>query len=96
MESVMNRPSLIDQKDPTIVYYGPHECDECGQMIVRAALERGGQKFDVPEVSFLYPNTLWSPHVCDPILVANRPKVGLCATVPGSGLEPVPSPTKLP
>lgn len=61
----------------TPVYYGPHACERCGRMIVKAAIEAGGQAFDPPpallrvfrrgseagNVDVCYPAT-WRPHTC--------------------------------
>lgn len=44
-----------------VVFYGPHACAECGQPIVKAALQQGGQEFDAPEGP-IYPNTRWTRH----------------------------------
>lgn len=49
--------------DPRIIYYGPHACDVCGELICRVSLEQGGDKFDYPEGP-IYPNTVWQPHSC--------------------------------
>lgn len=47
-----------------IIYYGPHECANCGQMIVKMGQEFGGNAFNQPEGP-IYPNTEWHVHVCD-------------------------------
>lgn len=48
-----------------IIYYGPHACDNCGDVIVRAGREFGGNAFNQPEGP-IYPNTEWHVHICDP------------------------------
>jgi hypothetical protein len=45
------------------VFYGPHLCQKCGRMIVRASFEDGGESFDQPDGP-IYPNTVWVQHVC--------------------------------
>lgn len=32
--------------DYTTVFYGPHDCPACGNLVVRAALEKGGAMYD--------------------------------------------------
>lgn len=62
-----------------MTYYGPHDCETCGQTIVKQAREDGGAAFDIPErllrifergaeagdPDVAYPVT-WTPHVCSP------------------------------
>lgn len=36
------------QNQNDVVWYGPHACSVCGETIVRAAQESGGQELDVP------------------------------------------------
>lgn len=48
-----------------IVYYGPHPCSNCGDMICKMGNEFGGNAFAYPNGP-IYPNTEWHPHVCDP------------------------------
>lgn len=57
-------------------WYGPHQCAECGVMIVKAARESGAAEFEPPDVlmrvflrgaesgnpEVVYPIT-WTPHV---------------------------------
>lgn len=65
--------------DEATIWYGPHQCEACGEWIVRAELARGGEKFDPPAHLFrvfqrgaesgnpavAYP-AVWKPHVCKP------------------------------
>ena len=46
------------------VFYGPHECGDCGKLIVKASYTQGGEAFDQPEGP-IYPNTEWHRHNCD-------------------------------
>lgn len=48
-----------------IIYYGPHNCENCGIPIAKMGHEWGGNAFTYPEGP-IYPNTEWHPHVCDP------------------------------
>lgn len=48
-----------------IIYYGPHQCSNCGVMICKMGIEFGGNAFTYPQEP-IYPNTEWHPHVCDP------------------------------
>ena len=63
--------SPITFRNSKIVYYGPHECPNCGVLIVKMGTEFGGTAFTNPEGP-IYPNTEWHPHVCDPALVRTR------------------------
>ncbi len=68
-------PQRTKEKD--MPYYGPHNCETCGQTIVKQAREDGSAAFDVPELlmrifrrgaeagnpDVAYPMT-WTPHVC--------------------------------
>lgn len=56
-----------------IIYYGPHECKNCGVLIAKMGHEFGGNAFTYPDGP-IYPNTEWHPHVCDPKRVSSRPK----------------------
>jgi hypothetical protein len=45
------------------IFYGPHNCGGCDNLIVKAAVEQGGAEYDAPEGP-IYPNTPWKLHVC--------------------------------
>ena len=49
--------------DPSIIYYGPHQCATCNKRICRVEQAQGGMAFDYPE-GIIYPNTNWTQHVC--------------------------------
>jgi hypothetical protein len=51
-------------RNSKIIYYGPHECEHCGVMICKAAVEQGGSSFTYPSGP-IYPNTEWHVHFCD-------------------------------
>lgn len=55
-------------RNSRIVYYGPHECSNCGILIAKMGDEWGGTAFTYPSGP-VYPNTEWHPHVCDPFEV---------------------------
>lgn len=55
-------PELRDQRLDQATFYGPHDCDRCGCLIVRTSQEDGGHRYDYPEGP-IYPNTRWVPHV---------------------------------
>jgi hypothetical protein len=61
----------ITFRNSKIVYYGPHQCENCGVNIVKMGREWGGTAFTNPEGP-IYPNTEWHPHVCDQHLVRER------------------------
>lgn len=61
-------------RNSTIVYYGPHLCENCGVNICKMGREWGGNAFTYPEGP-IYPNTEWTPHVCDPKQVRNHCRV---------------------
>jgi hypothetical protein len=48
--------------ETTTIFYGPHQCNMCGDWIVKAAREQGGAEFDWPKEG-PYPNTQWVAHV---------------------------------
>lgn len=52
-----------DVRKQEAVYYGPHACGQCGLMICRMGSEYGSDSYTYPEGP-IYPNTDWSPHVC--------------------------------
>jgi hypothetical protein len=62
---------MLTFRNSKIVYYGPHPCDNCSAMIVKMGAEWGGTAFNAPD-GFVYPNTEWHPHVCDPADVVKQ------------------------
>ena len=60
---------MLTFRNSKIVYYGPHACENCGVLIVKAGREWGGAVFTAPDWP-IYPNTEWHPHICDPKVVA--------------------------
>lgn len=48
--------------DPRIVWYGPHACGICGQLIIKAARAQGGAEYNAPSGP-VYPNTRYERHV---------------------------------
>lgn len=90
----IKEPEQIAAPPPKLCpFYGPHECDECGAMIVRASLESGGRKFDVPErllrvfmrgseagdPEISYPQA-WAQHVCSPERISSLPTAAPAST----------------
>lgn len=59
---------MLTFRNSKITYYGPHACENCGAMVVKAGKEWGGTVFTAPKGP-VYPNTEWHPHVCDPAAV---------------------------
>jgi hypothetical protein len=59
-------------RDPQIIYYGPHACENCGVMICKMGYQFGGASFDYPAEP-IYPNTEWAVHVCDQEHVKSLP-----------------------
>jgi hypothetical protein len=58
-------------RDPNVVWYGPHSCENCGGRVVRQAIESGGLYFDAqPDERIIYPSVgegldrEWTAHVC--------------------------------
>lgn len=43
-------------------FYGPHSCDHCNEMIVRQAIEQGGQKYTIAADNVA--GGKYKPHVC--------------------------------
>ena len=67
---------MMTFRNSRIIYYGPHECQNCSQMICKMGQEFGGNAFDYPQGP-VYPNSEWHPHVCDPKLFkAKKPFSG--------------------
>lgn len=64
-------------RNSRIVYYGPHECSNCGILIAKMGDEWGGTAFTYPSGP-VYPNTEWHPHVCDPFEVKKRKGIEVC------------------
>lgn len=50
-------------RDPSIVWYGPHECTDCGKIVVKSGAETGGVALDFAQDSH-YPNHQWRLHQC--------------------------------
>jgi len=45
------------------IFYGPHQCLDCGGIICKASYTQGGESFDYPKGP-IYPNTDWKRHNC--------------------------------
>lgn len=56
---------MLTFRSSKIIYYGPHSCENCGEMVVKMGYEFGGNTFNQPDGP-IYPNTEWYPHVCNP------------------------------
>jgi hypothetical protein len=50
-------------RNPSIVWYGPHECNGCGAIIVKPSISSGGIALDAPH-GHHYPNHQWKEHKC--------------------------------
>src|SRR6185437_10652320 len=48
--------------DHISTFYGPHACADCGELIVKRAIEQGGEAFTFPK----RPGDKYEPHICDP------------------------------
>lgn len=48
--------------DQVSTFYGPHGCSGCGELIVKRAIEQGGEAFTFPKL----PGDKYEPHICDP------------------------------
>lgn len=53
-------------RDPESLWYGPHQCEACGGIVIRQSLEQGGLKLDAEDHNHHYPNFLWQEHQCKP------------------------------
>ena len=63
-------------RDPSVVWYGPHQCPSCGSRVVRQEIEAGGLYFDAQpramteDERIIYPNEdeglelEWTAHTC--------------------------------
>lgn len=72
---------MLTFRNSKIVYYGPHECTQCGAMIAKMGQEWGGTPFTYPDGP-IYPNTEWHPHVCDPQDVMRKIPTSLGGPIP--------------
>jgi len=54
--------NLLSKLD-TRTFYGPHPCIGCAEMIVRAAQDQGGARYDA-QTGPVYPNAIWNRHEC--------------------------------
>lgn len=50
-------------RDPKGIWYGPHQCNKCGGVIVKKSFEQGGLELNAPQGS-CYPNHKWELHDC--------------------------------
>ena len=51
-------------RDPAVIWYGPHQCDRCGCLIVKSSIETGGLELDAGDYNHHYPNFPWQKHAC--------------------------------
>lgn len=63
------------------IFYGPHPCEKCGRMIVKAARADGGAEYNWPDEG-PYPNTGWWRHRCDETATAEDTVGKPLATAP--------------
>lgn len=77
---------MVDEKKE-VIWYGPHSCSVCGVIIVKAAMESGGEELEPParllrvfnrgsesgDPDLVYPTT-WKPHVHDMTRAAATPQ----------------------
>jgi hypothetical protein len=50
-------------RNPKVVWYGPHQCNGCGGLIVRSSSQSGGISLNAP-FNHHYPNHIWAEHKC--------------------------------
>lgn len=55
-------------KDPEGIWYGPHECNGCGKLVIKKSLDQGGLTLDAPH-NHHYPNHQWEIHICEKEIV---------------------------
>lgn len=54
-------------RDPAAVWYGPHQCEGCGRIIIRRDRRQGEVlALDAEDFNHHYPNFVWTEHVCTP------------------------------
>lgn len=54
-------------RDPAAIWYGPHQCEGCGKVIVRRDRRQGEVlSLDAEDFNHHYPNVIWTEHVCTP------------------------------
>lgn len=59
--STFDLESFIRQTN--VVWYGPHECNSCGRVVVKSSIATGGVTLDAPH-DHHYPNFKWKEHKC--------------------------------
>ncbi len=61
----MNKYDSIGEmlRDHSVIWYGPHECNGCGAIIVKSSIETGAVALDAPH-DHHYPNHQWRLHLC--------------------------------
>jgi len=54
-------------RDPAAIFYGPHQCENCGRIIVRRCRKQGEDlTLDAEDFNHHYPNFIWQEHICTP------------------------------
>ena len=61
-------------RNPDIIWYGPHQCNMCGNTIVQSSYQQGGVQLDASDINHNYPNYEWQLHKCSPPIPDEFPK----------------------
>jgi len=61
-------------RDADIIWYGPHNCNKCGNIIIKSAHQQGGVELDAGDFNHNYPNWKWTLHKCSPPIPEKYPK----------------------
>ena len=64
LQILLDTSDLPRPDEMAMPFYGPQECEACGEVIIRASLKVGGRKFSPPEEGERYPNA-WHEHTCE-------------------------------
>lgn len=61
----MNLIQLLEFiSDKTVTWYGPHQCNGCGEIIITSSVGTGGVKLNAGAHEHHYPNFEWTQHKC--------------------------------
>lgn len=52
-------------RDPSVVWYGPHQCNKCGGIVVKSSFQTGGLALNADDENHHYPNFVWDKHQCE-------------------------------
>lgn len=98
MKNTQTRPSkrnggsrcvqrIVGLRATNTVWYGPHECADCGKIVVKTGNGAKPLTLDASDHNHHYPNVQWKRHVCKPNDKVERRAPSTFAPTPGSDSE---------